>query len=197
MGTTTYASLNSHLGMEQSRRDDLESLAYVLIYFFCGSLPWHGAKTSTKKQRQMVTQMKADAIPDLLRGSPNEFSTLLEYARALQFEDKPNYIYIRKIFDDLCVREGHQLDSVFDWCLAGMNLDNQSCLDRSHLTPPGSDARVSKKMLSKKNDREGTQYPKRVFVHYSYPSSVFGSNPDLDRLRSHNRHQHSFGFPTS
>jgi hypothetical protein len=183
--------------MEQSRRDDLESLAYVLIYFFCGSLPWYGMKTSTKKQRQTVTQMKADAIPDLLRGCPNEFSTLLEYARTLQFEDKPNYVYIQKLFNDLHVREGYQLDSVFDWCLAGMNLDNWSCLDQSHLTPPGSDARVSKKMLSKKNDRGGTQYPKRVFVYYFYYSSVFGSNPDLDRLRSHNCHQHSFGSPAS
>jgi hypothetical protein len=56
---------------------------------------------------------------------------------------------------------------------------------------------VSKKMLSKKNDRGGTQYPKRVFVYYFYHSSVFGSNPDLDRLRSHNRRPHSFGSPAS
>ena len=118
-----------------------------------------------------------------------------EYACALQFKDKPNYIYIQKLFDDLCVCEGHQLDGVFGWCLAGMNLDDWSCLDQSHLTPPSSDARVSKKMLSKKNNKGGTQYPKRVFVHYFYHSSVFGSNPDLDRLRSHNHRQHSFGSP--
>ena len=72
---------------------------------------------------------------------------------------------IRKLFEDLRVREGHQLDGVFDWCL-----DDRSCLDQRHLTPPGSDARVSKKMLSKKNnsDKGGTQYPKRVFIHYFY-----------------------------
>src|SRR5882724_1288357 len=82
-GTTPYASLNSHQGAEQSRRDDLESLAYVLIYFLCGSLPWYGAKTSTQKQRDKIAQMKLDGLSTLLMGRPSEFHVFLDYARAL------------------------------------------------------------------------------------------------------------------
>ena len=94
MGTTSYASLNTHLGTEQSRRDDLESLAYVLIYLLSGSLPWYGAKTSTQKQCNKIAQMKHDEFPDLLARWPSKFCVFLNYNHALHFEDKPNYNYL-------------------------------------------------------------------------------------------------------
>jgi casein kinase I homolog HRR25 len=102
------------------RRDDLESLAYVLIYFLCGTLPW-----STKKQRDTIINKKLDSFPNLLSGRPKEFGMFLNYTRKLGFEDKPNYAYVHNLFCDLCIREGYQ-DDVFDWCLLRTGPDDQT-----------------------------------------------------------------------
>src|ERR1700760_217309 len=116
-GTARYTSINTHLGVEQARRDDLESLAYVLMYFLRGALPWQGLKAATKKQKyDRIMEKKMTTPTDLLcRGFPNEFGIFLNYTRALRFDDKPDYSYLRKLFRDLFTREGYQYDYVFDW----------------------------------------------------------------------------------
>lgn len=134
-GTARYASINTHLGVgklrypsflsepplitssEQSRRDDMESLGYVMLYFCRGSLPWQGLKAATKKQKYDRIMEKKMTTPTevLCRGFPNEFAIYLNYTRSLRFDDKPDYSYLRKIFRDLFVREGFQYDYVFDW----------------------------------------------------------------------------------
>lgn len=116
-GTARYTSINTHLGVEQARRDDLESLAYVLMYFLRGALPWQGLKAATKKQKyDRIMEKKMTTPTDLLcRGFPAEFGIFLNYTRALRFDDKPDYSYLRKLFRDLFVREGYQYDYIFDW----------------------------------------------------------------------------------
>ncbi|WOK96276.1 casein kinase 1-like [Canna indica] len=116
-GTARYASVNTHLGVEQSRRDDLESLGYVLMYFLRGSLPWQGLKAGTKKQKydkisekKMLTPVEA-----LCKSYPSEFISYFHYCRSLRFEDKPDYSYLKRLFRDLFIREGFQFDYVFDW----------------------------------------------------------------------------------
>ncbi|KFY86095.1 hypothetical protein V498_07600 [Pseudogymnoascus sp. VKM F-4517 (FW-2822)] len=102
-GTARYASINTHLGVEQSRRDDMESLGYVMLYFCRGSLPWQGLKAATKKQKYDRIMEKKMTTPTevLCRGFPNEFAIYLNYTRSLRFDDKPDYSYLRKIFRDL------------------------------------------------------------------------------------------------
>ncbi|RKF56899.1 Casein kinase I-like protein hhp1 [Erysiphe neolycopersici] len=116
-GTARYASINTHLGVEQSRRDDMESLGYVMLYFCRGSLPWQGLKAATKKQKYdcIMERKMTTPVECLCRGFPAEFTVYLNYARSLRFDDKPDYSYLRKIFRDLFVREGYQYDYVFDW----------------------------------------------------------------------------------
>ncbi|CAA6662500.1 unnamed protein product [Spirodela intermedia] len=108
-GTARYASINTHLGVEQSRRDDLESLGYVLMYFLRGSLPWQGLKAGTKKQNTTKSV--------LCKNHPPEFISYFHYCRNLKFDDKPNYSYLKKLFRDLFIRDGYQFDYVFDWTI--------------------------------------------------------------------------------
>ncbi|GMQ06085.1 hypothetical protein CsSME_00050806 [Camellia sinensis var. sinensis] len=118
-GTARYASMNTHLGIEQSRRDDLESLGYVLMYFLRGSLPWQGLKAGTKKQKyEKISERKVStSIEALCRGYPTEFASYFHYCRSLRFDDKPDYSYLKRIFRDLFIREGFQFDYVFDWTI--------------------------------------------------------------------------------
>ncbi|KAJ6794626.1 casein kinase 1-like protein 2 isoform X1 [Iris pallida] len=118
-GTARYASMNTHLGIEQSRRDDLESLGFVLMYFLRGSLPWQGLKAGTKKQKyERISERKVStSIEALCRGYPTEFASYFHYCRSLRFDDKPDYAYLKRIFRDLFIREGFQFDYVFDWTI--------------------------------------------------------------------------------
>ncbi|TRZ02250.1 hypothetical protein DNTS_034027 [Danionella cerebrum] len=123
-GTARYASINTHLGIgkimgtqEQSRRDDLESLGYVLMYFNLGSLPWQGLKAATKRQKyERISEKKMSTpIEVLCKGYPSEFSTYMNFCRSLRFDDKPDYSYLRQLFRNLFHRQGFSYDYVFDW----------------------------------------------------------------------------------
>ena len=118
-GTARYASINTHLGIEQSRRDDLESLGYVLMYFNRGSLPWQGLRANTKKQKyQRISEKKMSVtIDELCKGFPDEFKMYISYCRSLRFEEKPDYSYLKRLLKELCFRENFQYDNVFDWTI--------------------------------------------------------------------------------
>ncbi|CAO3689874.1 unnamed protein product [Rhizopus stolonifer] len=122
-GTPRYASVNTHLGIEQSRRDDLESLGYILVYFCRGQLPWQGIRARTKKEKyDKIMEKKMSTTADALcRGLHQEFAIYLNYVRSLRFDDKPDYSYLRKLFRDLFVREGFQYDYIFDWTVRKMH----------------------------------------------------------------------------
>ncbi|CAN8007827.1 unnamed protein product [Ixodes pacificus] len=116
-GTARYASINTHLGIEQSRRDDLESLGYVLMYFNRGSLPWQGLRAATKRQKyERISEKKMSTpIEELCRSFPSEFATYLNYCRSMRFDEKPDYSYLRQLLRNLFHRQGFTYDYVFDW----------------------------------------------------------------------------------
>lgn len=99
-GTARYASINAHLGVEQSRRDDLESLGYVMMYFNRGVLPWQGMKANNKSQKyERISEKKIGTpIEILCKGYPAEFAKYLNHVRSLKFTECPDYTYINQMF---------------------------------------------------------------------------------------------------
>eukprot|EP00981_Chlorochromonas_danica_P004309 scaffold865_cov160-Ochromonas_danica.AAC.28 len=117
-GTPRYASINNHLGIEQSRRDDLESIGYVLIYFLKGSLPWQGlkAKNAQKKYRLILEKKQQVSIAQLCQGCPSQFAEFLAYTRSLKFDAKPDIPYLRKLFRDLYHAQNcASIPKLWDW----------------------------------------------------------------------------------
>ncbi|KAE8444245.1 hypothetical protein EG329_000745 [Mollisiaceae sp. DMI_Dod_QoI] len=119
VGNRSFASINSHLGAESSRRDDMESLGYILLYFLGASLPWRGLKTAGKTKNEenaLVVEKKTNTpVKTLCRGFPEEFEIYLNYTQSLSFDEKPDYRYLRSLFRDLSVLEGFSYDYNFDW----------------------------------------------------------------------------------
>ena len=118
-GTPRYASISNHLGIAQSRRDDLESIAYMLIYFLKGKLPWQGLKASDKRTKYgLILECKqSTSINTLCEGLPREFSEFLQYSRTMRFDEEPNLDYTRKLFRDLYSARGYDTlqGKMWDW----------------------------------------------------------------------------------
>lgn len=125
-GTARYASINAHLGIEQSRRDDLESLGHVLIYFINGSLPWQGIKAKTKRQKYSRISEKKMSTPVevLCKCLPTEFVMYLNYCRGLRFDEAPNYTYLRQLFRIVFRTLNYKFDFIYDWTLWKENPSN-------------------------------------------------------------------------
>ena len=124
MGMTTFASINSHMGLELGRQDDLESLAYILFYFLWGFLPWQGLSDGEAILESKRTITTHKLFLDLLA----EFHTFFEHSRSLSFDSKPNYDYFYDLFGDLTLQEGFHLDMPFDWDVAS-GKNQRGCTD--------------------------------------------------------------------
>lgn len=102
VGTARYASINSHLGIEISRRDDIESLVYILIYFFKGKLPWQHTSNREDREMKKIVEKKIKIAPEVLcEGLPKQFSNMLHYAKNLKFEDRPDYSLLKQIINEI------------------------------------------------------------------------------------------------
>ena len=116
-GTARYVSLFTHYGIEQSRRDDIEGIAYNLIYLAKGKLPWQGVKTKNKKEKhKKIMESKLAYTPEqLCKDLPDEFVNLLKYSRNLEFEENPDYKSIKLMFKNHITKNGGTMNFEFDW----------------------------------------------------------------------------------
>ena len=104
-------------GYEQSRRDDLEAVGYVLMYFLRGSLPWQGLSGKNKEERyRRILNKKLDTSAyDLCYQYPSEFETYIDYTRKMEYVEQPDYNMIRKLFLQILEKEGQNFDYIYDW----------------------------------------------------------------------------------
>lgn len=116
-GTARYASCNAHNGLEQSRRDDMESIAYVILYFFRKKLPWQGLKCKDKNEKHAkIKEMKMSITPEkLFEGLPKEFADYLTMVKKLGFEDEPAYKSYIQMFNKLFKAKEFEMDYIYDW----------------------------------------------------------------------------------
>ncbi|CAJ1421798.1 unnamed protein product [Effrenium voratum] len=143
-GTARYASINAHKGVEQSRRDDLEAIGHMLMYFLRGSLPWSGldAKTQEEKYRKIREKKESTPLDELCAGHPAAFKVYLQTARSLGFKERPDYVALRKLFSDVRAEMGPLEDHSFQF-LEGRDLGTLEPLEHLEVRQPDDQATSS------------------------------------------------------
>jgi serine/threonine protein kinase len=121
IGTARYASLNIHKGFELSRRDDIESIGYLLVYLAKGRLPWQGLKHKNKTGDMKKSGMEAisdkkhsTSLKILCDELPECFSQYIKHARDLKFNEKPNYDYLKRLI--ISSSKKYNIKLKYHWC---------------------------------------------------------------------------------
>lgn len=164
-GTARYASLNTHLGIEQSRRDDLEGLGYVMLYFLKGQLPWQGlqAKDRKEKYEKIKCKKQAISIEKLCEDLPSEFTLYLKYCRSLKFEEEPNYHHLKWIFEILFKNNEFTMDYEYDW------ITKKDC--KKHTENEAIKLMLSTTATASKPDKDDEEESKLKFINRTPHSS--------------------------
>ncbi len=147
-GTARYASCNAHNGLEQSRRDDMESVAYVILYFFRKKLPWQGLKCKDKNEKHAkIKEIKMSMIPaKLFEGLPKEFADYLTMVKKLGFEDEPTYKNYIQMFTRLFKAKEFEMDYIYDWVTVKNNtnvLKDASLVQSEEMSQKNEDRKIN------------------------------------------------------
>ena len=146
-GTARYASINALNGLTQSRRDDLESVGYVLMYFLRGRLPWQGIPIKKKEERyRKIMEKKIETpIDELCDGFPVQFNQYLNYVRNLNYEDDPDYNYLKNLFVNVLREMGYKIDCYYDWDREIINYYRDFSICGKNYNPtPNSNSKLTK-----------------------------------------------------
>lgn len=188
-GTARYASIPALTGVEQSRRDDLEGLAYVLIYLLKGSLPWQGINCTDKfeKHYRIAGAKISVQLTELCSGLPGEFRHFLEYARGLDFYETPEYSRYRDMFRRLFESKGYKYDYIYDWDIAKEDKYDvtvaSSCSSsggappklfykRHHFAVDSIDSRAAYTRLDDDDQQNTPDFDKKENHHKNYPENL-------------------------
>lgn len=118
-GNSSFTSLNNHMGIRQSRRDDIESWAYMLVYMIKGKLPWqiYGKKNTLSKWQKVFVAKTSIRVEELCENCPREFIHIINYCRTIRYEEKPDYDYLKSILSGIRLRNNLQ-EGYLEWCMS-------------------------------------------------------------------------------
>ena len=126
-GNKNFISLNLHNYIEATRRDDIESLGYNLIYFMKGTFPWKKCSLEDTKEKKIYIPLE-----ELCSGLPDEFKEFIEYGRKLEFSEKPDYEYLKNLLLKSAKKNNIDIYSVkYDWEI--INEENEKIINEMKL----------------------------------------------------------------
>ena len=155
IGTVRYISMNAHLGNEQYKKDDLESLAYMMIYFIKGELPWQNLKAKSRKEKytKIYQKKKHTVNSELCNFLPDEIKTFLNYVLNLNQKQNPDYVKLTNLINNLMKKYGYTNDSQFEWYSSSFlqKLYNSPVIDEGDLIKSSSIYEEDDSAKSEKN----------------------------------------------
>ena len=177
IGTMRYISMNTHQGYEQGRRDDLESLFYIIIYFIKGELPWQNIKCKTRQEKyNKIFEIKKKVTEDgeLVKDLPLEMKKILEYILGLNFAERPNYLMMKKAIELILNKLNYSNDLQFDW----YNLDflNYLYLTRNNMNEKEK-IKENKKETKEETNKDKNIITNNIAMKLNTINNINGYNP--------------------
>ena len=196
-GTARYASINALKGCEQSRRDDLEAIGYVLMYFLRGSLPWQGLKVHKGEDRykKILMTKRSTSAEDLCKGFPNEFVEYINYTRNMEFEADPDYKFLRGLLVSVLEKQNTTYDFWYDWVTEAPNITDPIAIERYiknnpdvSLETPGDDKKDKERLpTDNDNEKENNMNPnKYTNLNTIGDTSNPGHNSEIQKVSNPN-----------
>lgn len=174
-GSSQFVSINTHMGLEQSRRDDLEALGYIMVFLLKGTLPWYGLTPSKGESlsEKILEAKLLTSYESLCSGLPNEFVDYFKIVRNLQFDDEPPYEYIKDMFQNLFIRQDFIYDYKYDWI--EQDSINKNSGDNNKNKPKSN---VHNKFIGNKNLAEVEQQISRVSKRFTALPPLYTSKTE-------------------
>jgi casein kinase 1 len=176
IGTTRYASIAAHIGNEISRKDDLESLAYVIIFLAKGVLPWQNLNVSESEKTKKVGEIKAKTpVEELCKGLPEEFSKYLLYVKNLTFKENPDYNYLKGLLLKVAMTNDIAMDNQWDW-VTPLKIDNRIANKRKSSKNPENEKKSKENKKKEQEEKMNIIIKKETLGKKKFSQEVINNN---------------------
>ena len=175
IGNARYSSINALDGGTQSRRDDLESVGYLLLYLLLGRLPWQGHISHSRDDKYYkIKKIKRETTAEeLCRGLPPQFEEYVKYTRNLKYEEDPKYDYLKNLFLSVLKNYNWEFDYYYDWDQAGLTQSEIRDIEKNSVKNSAKNNVKSEQKMSKLYNKISELIAER---------KNYGSSFDLDRF---------------